>query len=64
MKPVFKKMVTILAASFLSLLLLGTLGLLGAYIYITPRLPEIDTLKDVQLQVPLRVYAHDGELIA
>jgi penicillin-binding protein 1A len=64
MKPVFKKMVTILAASFLSLLLLGALGLLAAYIYITPRLPEIDTLKDVQLQVPLRVYAQDGELIA
>ena len=64
MKPVFKKMVTILGASFLSLLLLGALGLLGAYIYITPRLPEITTLRDVQLQVPLRVYAHGGELIA
>ena len=64
MKPVFKKMVTIFAASFLSLLLLGAFGLLAAYIYITPRLPEIDTLKDVQLQVPLRVYAHGGELIA
>ncbi len=64
MKPVFKKLVTILATSFLTLLLLGTLGLLAAYIYITPRLPEIDTLKDVQLQVPLRVYARGGELIA
>jgi len=64
MKPVFKKMVTIFAASFLSLLLLGALGLLVAYIYITPRLPEIDTLKDVQLQVPLRVYAQGGELVA
>ena len=64
MKPVFKKLVTILAASFLTLVLLGTLGLLAAYIYITPQLPEIDTLKDVQLQVPLRVYARDGELIA
>ena len=64
MKPVFKKMVTIFAASFLSLLLLGALGLLGAYIFITPRLPDIDTLKDVQLQVPLRVYAQGGEVIA
>ena len=64
MKPVFKKLVTILAASFLSLLLLGSLGLLAAYIYITPRLPEIDTLKDVKLQVPLRVYARGGEVIA
>jgi penicillin-binding protein 1A len=64
MKPVFKKLVTILAASFLSLLLLGSLGTLAAYIYITPRLPEIDTLKDVKLQVPLRVYARGGEVIA
>ena len=64
MKPVFKKLVTILAASFLSLLLLGSLGLLAAYIYITPRLPEIDALKDVKLQVPLRVYARGGEVIA
>lgn len=64
MKPVFKKMVTISAASFMTLLLLGAFGLLAAYIYITPRLPEIDTLKDVQLQVPLRVYAQGGELVA
>jgi len=36
----------------------------GAYLYLSPRLPSIDTLKDVQLQVPLRVYAKSGELIA
>ena len=64
MKPLFKKLVTIFGASFLTLVLLGAFGLLAAYIYITPRLPEIDTLKDVKLQVPLRVYAQDGELIA
>ncbi len=64
MKPVFKKLVTFLAASFLTFVLLGALGLLGAYIYITPRLPEITTLRDVRLQVPLRVYARQGELIA
>ena len=61
MKPVFKKLVTFLVASFLSLLLIGTLGLLAAYIYLTPRLPEIDTLKDVQLQVPPpRAYTRRG----
>jgi penicillin-binding protein 1A len=64
MKPVFKKLVTFLSASFLTFVLLGALGLLGAYIYITPRLPEITTLRDVRLQVPLRVYARHGELIA
>ncbi|MDH5599977.1 MAG: penicillin-binding protein 1A [Gammaproteobacteria bacterium] len=36
----------------------------GAYLYLYPRLPSIDALKDVQLQVPLRVYAKSGELIA
>lgn len=36
----------------------------GAYLYLSPRLPDIETLKDVQLQVPLRVYAKSGELIA
>ena len=36
----------------------------GAYLYLSPRLPSIETLKDVQLQVPLRVYAKTGELIA
>ncbi len=64
MNPVFKKLVTILGASALTMMLLGGVGLLGAYIYITPRLPEIDTLKDVKLQVPLRVYTREGELIA
>jgi penicillin-binding protein 1A len=29
-----------------------------------PALPDVDTLRDVQLQVPLRVYTRDGKLIA
>ena len=36
----------------------------AAFFYISPQLPPIERLKDVQLQVPLRVYAHTGELIA
>lgn len=32
--------------------------------YIVPKLPDIDTLKDVQLQIPLRVYSGDQSLIA
>ncbi|MCG6886777.1 MAG: penicillin-binding protein 1A [Proteobacteria bacterium] len=64
MKPIVKKLVTLSVASTLTLLLVGTLGLLVTYIYLNPRLPDIDTLKDVKLQVPLRVYARGGELIA
>jgi penicillin-binding protein 1A len=35
-----------------------------AYAYLKPALPDVDTLRDVQLQVPLRVYTRDGRLIA
>jgi len=35
-----------------------------AYVYLKPALPEVDSLRDVQLQVPLRVYTRDGRLIA
>jgi penicillin-binding protein 1A len=31
---------------------------------IAPRLPSVDTLRDVRLQVPLRVYSADSKLIA
>lgn len=36
----------------------------AAYIYVAPQLPSIETLRDVQLQVPLRVYSRDGLLMA
>ena len=35
-----------------------------AYSYLRPALPDVSSLRDVQLQVPLRVYTRDGRLIA
>ena len=43
---------------------LGALGIGIAYWLIEPRLPSVDVLKDVRLQVPLRVYSKDGKLVA
>jgi penicillin-binding protein 1A len=34
-----------------------------AYVYLRPALPDVGSLRDVQLQVPLRVYTRDGRLI-
>ena len=34
-----------------------------AYEYLKPALPDVHSLKDVQLQVPLRIYTRDGRLI-
>jgi len=64
MKPIFRKLVTFGVAATLTLVLLGGLGLLGAWLYLTPKLPDIESLREVKLQVPLRVYARDGSLIA
>ncbi|WP_455209909.1 penicillin-binding protein 1A [Kaarinaea lacus] len=53
------------------LLTLGAGGLLtiavvasGIYLIIVPKLPSIESLKDVQFQVPLRIYSRDERLIA
>ncbi|HMD73045.1 MAG TPA: transglycosylase domain-containing protein, partial [Steroidobacteraceae bacterium] len=55
--------------SRISILLIGAIALIlfanvCAYAYLKPALPDVDTLRDVQLQVPLRVYTRDGRLIA
>ncbi|GJL35533.1 carboxypeptidase/penicillin-binding protein 1A [Enterobacter hormaechei] len=34
------------------------------YKFIEPQLPDVATLKDVRLQIPMQVYSADGELIA
>ena len=43
----------------------GTSLLISAvYLYLTPQLPDIQTLKNIELQIPLRIYAEDGQLIS
>tara|TARA_R110002072_G_scaffold16666_1_gene64804 strand:+ start:22535 stop:24970 length:2436 start_codon:yes stop_codon:yes gene_type:complete len=51
----------------LRLFLFGLLGALwlfaGTYLYLSPNLPDVETLRDVKLQTPMSVYTQDGELI-
>ncbi len=48
--------------------LLGALCIVGVGLYLYSSvgrdLPPVETLREVQLQIPLRVYTNDGELIA
>jgi len=46
-----------------SLGVVGLLAAVGVFAYLMPRLPSIERLQDVQLQVPLRVYTRDQRLI-
>lgn len=53
--------------SLAAVVLLGLLGATGlgvAYFTLAPKLPEVDVLRNIQLQVPMRVYTADGVLIA
>lgn len=34
-----------------------------AFLYISPKLPSVEALKDTQLQTPLRIYSADGKLL-
>ncbi|WP_259757765.1 penicillin-binding protein 1A [Pseudomonas sp. GCEP-101] len=36
----------------------------GAYLYLSPNLPSVEALRNVRLQMPLRVYSADNKLIA
>jgi len=44
----------------------GLVGLafLATYYYLKPTLPDVAVLRDVRLQVPLRVFSRDGRLLA
>ena len=50
-------------------LLIGSAGAValavtGTFLYLSPNLPSVDTLRSIQLQIPLRVYTQDEKLIA
>ena len=45
-------------------ILLGAGSIYGLYKYIEPQLPDVATLRDVRLQIPMQVYSADGELMA
>lgn len=36
----------------------------GAYLYLSPALPSVESLRRIQLQIPLRIYSSDNKLIA
>lgn len=59
MKKLFRRLIVLLLVS----LLLGAATVGITYLVLEPDLPDVETLRDVQLQVPLRVFSEDGKLI-
>ncbi|MFM2661213.1 PBP1A family penicillin-binding protein [Vibrio chagasii] len=45
-------------------MILGVSTILGFYYYVKPELPDVATLRDVELQTPMQVFSQDGKLIS
>jgi penicillin-binding protein 1A len=58
------RLVRVSIALLFSLFLLSILATAGVAFYLLPQLPDSNSLRDVQLQVPLRIYSRTGDLIA
>ncbi len=42
----------------------STAAVIGAYYYVQPGLPAAETIRDIPLQIPLRIFSRDGHLIS
>src|SRR5580765_7089559 len=58
------RLLVIFLGSVTLVTLLGAYALTCSYVYLVPSLPSIESMRNVELQVPLRVYTRSGELIA
>ena len=42
----------------------GIAGVIGAYYYVSPALPAAEAIREIPLEVPLRIFSRDGYLIS
>ena len=59
----FLNIFTLLIVITLVIITLAAAAAVGGYFYLNPKLPSIEGLSNVQLQVPLRIYSSDGALM-
>ncbi|HXQ30825.1 MAG TPA: penicillin-binding protein 1A [Steroidobacteraceae bacterium] len=64
MNPRYVRLGCVVAAALLTLAGAILFAGLATYYYLAPTLPEVAALRDMHLQVPLRIYTRDGRLLA
>ena len=52
------------AKLLISLLLIMLISVAAVYFFLAPKLPDTSTLKQTQLQIPLRIFSSEGLLMA
>lgn len=62
--PRFRRLLRGALFAAAGLMLLGLLALGSLYFFIAPKLPDVETLRNVEMQEPMYVYANDGRLMA
>ncbi|WP_368561582.1 penicillin-binding protein 1A [Pseudoxanthomonas sp. UTMC 1351] len=61
--PRFRRLIRWALIAFVGVSLLGLIGLGSLYYVVSSKLPDVPSLRNVELQEPLYVYASDGRLI-
>ena len=62
--PLFLKLLRLVFIGIFGISVAVGIIAVGAYLYFAPGLPSVSTLKNIELQVPLKVFSRDGKLIA
>lgn len=62
--PRFRRLLRWSLIAAASVAVLGAIALGVLYFLIAPKLPDVETLRNVELQEPMYVYSRDGKLIA
>src|SRR3546814_16008712 len=62
--PRFRRLLRWALIAFAAAVLLGGLALATPYFVVSAKLPDVQTLRHVEMQEPLYVYARDGRLLA
>jgi penicillin-binding protein 1A len=64
MKRTYRSLIGYAAVAVMAFTLCGIYALACGFVYVSPALPSEAAMRNVELQVPLRVYARGGQLIA